>query len=279
MMVLLSRNSKTGKNYITILFSRIAQSSLGQSSLIRNFPLTPNFWILRFQVSWIYQLASWNCSLWKLCWRLWCWVDILSHCYTLSLSVLVESLNKDEFNDDAAGGVRTNHSSSWVSLAGRTSLSFLSVYFPCSRVPSENQTKPCPQHDIPSAVKLEKKGVAANSPCRVSLYSLSPTTAPTHKTKCLPPQISLPSSSLLPPSFTSVPLLPPSAPLLSLNSWSMLQDRDQSVRWFTGRPYCFTASLTAPPDPDSRRDASPGWLARSLRSCLPDHLIGWLIQH
>lgn len=56
------------------------------------------------------------------------------HVATHSHCVLVESLNKDEFNNDAVGGVRTNHSffSLWVSLAGLAPLSFLLVYFPCS---------------------------------------------------------------------------------------------------------------------------------------------------
>ena len=69
------------------------------------------------------------------------------------------------------------------------------------------------------------------------------------------------SKSVPPPSIRS-------SALSNCNNCSVLQDRDQSMQWFTGRPYCFTASLTEPPDPDAHRDVSPGWLARSPRSCL-----------
>lgn len=136
-------------------------------------------------------------------------------------------------------------------------LSFLLACSTCSCVhpPLDHKTKTGPQRDIPSAIKVGKMGRRGwqriLSPRRVSLSPLSPTPpTPTQTAKYLPPQISFPSSSLQTP--------------LSLYSRSMPQDGDQSVRRFTGRPQCFTASLTAPPDPDSHQDISPGWLAGQL---------------
>lgn len=185
---------------------------------------------------------------------------------TQSHRVLVESLNKDEFNNDAAGGVRTDHSffSLWVSLAGLAQLSFLLVYFPGSWVPSENQTKTRSQHDIPSAVKPEKRRGTANSFSLQGFPVLPfPFDPQTHTTKRLPPQISLPSSSLTPSTppllLYLLSTLPPLVCSL-LIAEVCCRDRDQSMEWFTGRPYCFTAPLTGLPDPDSHRDVSPGWL-------------------
>lgn len=86
---------------------------------------------------------------------------------THSRCVLVESLNEDEFNNDAVGGIRNKSQPLlFVGVLSRPCpaqlpVSLLSMFL-CPP-PPDNHTKTRPQHDIPSAVKLEKGGVAANS--------------------------------------------------------------------------------------------------------------------
>lgn len=73
--------------------------------------------------------------------------------------------------------------------------------------------------DLPSArYSLSCQTGEKRSGCKLCLPAGFPCIPyPLHTTKCLPPQISIPLSQLWTPSFTSVPpVLPPSAPLLSL---------------------------------------------------------------
>lgn len=132
--------------------------------------------------------------------------------------------------------------------SGSSASCWLVLRVPVSTPPLDNKTKTGPQHDIPCAIKVGKTGWRGwqriPSPRRVSLSPLSPR----HR------QLNI---CLLKSHFPPLHSKPP----LSLYSRSMPQDGDQSARRFTGRPRCFTASLTAPPDPDSHQDISPAWLA------------------
>lgn len=121
-----------------------------------------------------------------------------------------------------------------------------------------------PQHDILCVVKQDKRGVAGNS--------LSPSRA-SHLP--LPSPLQSPNTPLL---FACNCV---SSPVLSFNSWNVLQDGDQSMQWF----YRMVLLLHRFTDRASRLQLTLGclarlatWLACSLRSCLLDCLIGRLIR-
>ncbi len=196
-----------------------------------------------------------------------------------SCSILKESLDEDEFNNSAAGCVRTNHSVFFLWVFNQPCPSQLPVrLFPMFLCPLGESDK-----DLLTAWYSLCSQTGEKSGCKLSVLQRFPVLPfpynpqHTHLNVCFL-KSHCPHLQSHPSSISAPPLIPPSAPLLSLNSRRMLQDRDQSSWWFTGRPYCFTASLTGPADPDSLQDVSPGWLARSLRICLLDWLIGQLFD-
>lgn len=121
---------------------------------------------------------------------------------THSRCVLVESLNEDEFNNDAVGGIRNKSQPLlFVGVLSRPCpaqlpVSLLSMFL-CPTPPQIITQRLALSMIFPLLSNWRKEEwLQTLSPCRVSLYSLFPKTPPTQTTKCLPPQISLPTSSL-----------------------------------------------------------------------------------
>lgn len=98
-----------------------------------------------------------------------------------------------------------------------------------------------PQHDILCAVKQDKRGVVGNS--------LSPSRA-SHLP--LPSPLQSPNT---PPLFAVSPLL-----CFLLIAGMCCKMDIKACSGFTGWPYCFTGSLTGPPDSSSQWDVSRDWL-------------------
>jgi len=122
-------------------------------------------------------------------------------------------------------------------------------YFLRSCVPLVGQTKSRPQHDSPSAVRQEKRGLAENSltPCRVSPDPVPHTNKPT-----LPFNSQHDRSSQL--------CVRPLLCTLLITSICCRTEKIKAPGDFKGTLRCFTTSLTGPADPDSQRDVSTGCL-------------------
>lgn len=166
-------------------------------------------------------------------------------------SLLEASLPLDEIlmKKSYCGQLEDKRQLLWASwdVCGRLSaLCFLLAHFPWS----------CVHSTWTQRQRLSLSMMSAGFSLSVSLTSL-PQAPLTKTTTFLPPQISFPLISAQ-PSFV-------------FTAQICCNTRDQSGGWFTGRSS--QRLLT----PDSRQDASPGWLCCSPRSCLPHWRVRRLI--